>query len=197
MLGAVALAGAALGAEHERHRQLAAGHEVRLRRLVDELIERERDEVDEHDLDDGAEARLRRPDGDPAHRALADRRVAHALAAELVRESGGREIRAALGDVLAEDDHALVVAHRARERCRDRLDERGLDHVAYTRLAAISGSGNGLSRANRTAASTSSPASRSICRAVSSSTSAKRAIGSRLAHSRSASGSRYFSGSPS
>ena len=52
MLGAVALAGTALGAEHERHRQLAAGHEVRLRRLVDELVERERDEVDEHDLDD-------------------------------------------------------------------------------------------------------------------------------------------------
>ena len=51
---AAALARAALRAEDERHPQLAAGHEVRLRRLVDELVERERDEVDEHDLDDGA-----------------------------------------------------------------------------------------------------------------------------------------------
>ena len=47
----LALPGAALGAQHERHRQLAAGHEVRLGRLVDELVERQRDEVDEHDLD--------------------------------------------------------------------------------------------------------------------------------------------------
>ena len=55
MLGAAALAGTALRPQHERHLQLAAGHEVRLRRLVDELVERERHEVDEHDLDHRAQ----------------------------------------------------------------------------------------------------------------------------------------------
>ena len=52
MLRRPAPAGAALRAQHHRHRQLAARHEVRLRRLVDELVERQRDEVDVHDLDD-------------------------------------------------------------------------------------------------------------------------------------------------
>ena len=86
VLRAAALARAALRPQHERHRQLAAGHEVRLRRLVDELVERERDEVDEHDLDDGPQARLRGADRDPADRGLADRRVADALGAELLGE---------------------------------------------------------------------------------------------------------------
>ena len=53
MLRAAALARAALGTEDERHGQLPARHEMHLRRLVDELVERERDEVDEHDLDTG------------------------------------------------------------------------------------------------------------------------------------------------
>ena len=66
VLRRAALARAALGAQHDRHRQLAAGHEVRLRRGVDELVERERDEVDEHDLEHRPHARLRRADRDAA-----------------------------------------------------------------------------------------------------------------------------------
>ena len=132
VLGAVALPGAALSAEHERHRQLPARHEVRLGRLVDQLVERERDEVDEHDLDDGFETRLGRTDRHAADGALADRRVADALAAELLGEPSGDQVRAALGDVLAEHDHSLVLAHRTRERPVDRLDERGLDLLGHS-----------------------------------------------------------------
>ena len=66
VLRAAAVAGAALRAQHERHRQLAAGHEVRLGGPVDELVERQRDEVDEHDLEHRAHARLRRADRDAA-----------------------------------------------------------------------------------------------------------------------------------
>jgi hypothetical protein len=128
MLGAGATAGAALRAEHERHRQLPAGHEVGLRGLVDELIERERDEVDEHDLDHRPQARLGGADRDPARRALADRGVAHAPAPELLREPERRLIRATLGDVLADHDHPLVGAHRLGERPVDGLDERRLGH---------------------------------------------------------------------
>ena len=131
VLGAVALARAALGPEHERHRQLSAGHEVRLGRLVDELIERERDEVDEHDLDHRPQAGLGGADRHTAYRALADRRITYALAAELLRQPGRGQVRAALGDVLAEHDHALVLAHRAREGRGDGLHERGLDRLGH------------------------------------------------------------------
>ena len=102
MLRAAALTGASLRPEHERHLELPAGHEVRLRRLVDELVEREREEVDEHDLDDRTKPRLRCADRDAADRGLADRRVAHALGAELVREARRRSPGTALSHVLAE-----------------------------------------------------------------------------------------------
>ena len=61
---------------------------------------------------------LRRADRDAGDRGLADRRVDHALGAELLGEPGGRGVRPALGDVLAEHEHALVGAHRAGERRR-------------------------------------------------------------------------------
>ena len=64
MLRAAALPGAALRAQHQRHAELAAGHVVRLRGLVHELVEREREEVDEHDLDDRAQPGQRRADAD-------------------------------------------------------------------------------------------------------------------------------------
>ena len=71
-----AAAGPALGPQDHRHRQLAAGHEVGLGRLVDELVQRQRDEVDEHDLHHRAHARLGGADRRAAHGALADRGVA-------------------------------------------------------------------------------------------------------------------------
>jgi hypothetical protein len=126
VLRGAALAGAALGAQHERDGQLAAGHEVRLRRLVDELVEGEGQEVDEHDLDDGAEAGLGGADRDPADRRLADRRVADTLRPELLREPPGGAERPALGDVLAEHEHALVGAHGLGQCRRDCAEVGGL-----------------------------------------------------------------------
>jgi hypothetical protein len=112
VLRAAALARAALRPQHERHRELPAGHEVRLRRLVDELVERERDEVDEHDLDDRAQARLRRPIAIPQIAASLIG-VLRTRSARTPRPARGRAPRAALGDVLAEHEHASVRAHRA------------------------------------------------------------------------------------
>ena len=57
-------------------------------------------------------------------------RVAHALAAELLGQALGGQVGAALGDVLADHDHALVLAHRLRQGAVDRLDVGRLGHVA-------------------------------------------------------------------
>ena len=78
VLRGAAVAGAALRPHDERHGQLAAGHEVRLRGRVRELVEREREEVDVHDLEHGPEPGLGGADRDARDRGLADRRVDHA-----------------------------------------------------------------------------------------------------------------------
>ena len=103
---------------------------MRLGRLVDELVERERHEVHEHDLDDWANAGLRGSDRNAADRGLADRRVADTLGAELLREPGGRTPRPTLRYVLSEDQHPGVGPHRLCERARDRPQIRRLAHVA-------------------------------------------------------------------
>ena len=51
-------------AQDHRHFKLAAGHVVNLRRLVDHLIHRQRDEIAEHDVDDRPHAGHRRADAD-------------------------------------------------------------------------------------------------------------------------------------
>ena len=53
------------------------------------------------------------PTATPQMAASRDRRVQHALGAELVGQPGGRAVGAALGHVLADHEHARVGAHRA------------------------------------------------------------------------------------
>ncbi len=120
MLGARRPARAALRADRQGNGQLSARHVAVLRRLVDDLLERERKEVLVHDLDDRAHARHRRADARADDRHLGDRRVAHALRAELVEEALRDRHRAAhLGDVLAHDENVVVRAQRLAERVAD------------------------------------------------------------------------------
>ena len=63
-------------ADHERHGQLAAGEVVELRRLVEDLVHRDADEVEELDLADGANAGDREPDRVADGAGLAERGVA-------------------------------------------------------------------------------------------------------------------------
>ena len=63
-------AGAALGPHRQRHLDLAARHVAVLRRLVDELLHGERQEVLVHDLDDGAHPLHRRADAGADERHL-------------------------------------------------------------------------------------------------------------------------------
>ncbi len=122
-------AGTALRADRQRHLDLAARHVAVLGRLVDDLLERERQEVLVHDLDDRAHARHRRADARADDRHLGDRRVAHALRAELVEQPLRDAHRAAhLGDVLAHDEDVVVLAHRAGERVADGLAVGDLRH---------------------------------------------------------------------
>ena len=117
VLGSGAPAGAALGADRQRHLELAAAHRPVLRRLVDELLHREGQEVLVHDLDDGAHPLHRGADPRADDRHLRDRRVSDPLRPELVEHPLRDAHRAAhLGDVLAHDEDVVVLAHRARER---------------------------------------------------------------------------------
>src|ERR1700758_1128393 len=204
MLGGGPPAGPALRPEHHGYRQLAAGHEVGLRRLIDELVEGEREEVDEHDLHHRPQAGLGGADGDPAHGALADGGVEHALAAEAISQALGGQIRTSLGHILADHDAPLVGRHRLRQRAVDRLDVGGLGHDAYTRAAACAGVSGSPDCPNSTARSTSASASavsacawRSSIQARSAATDSSWATGSSAAHSASVSALRLASGSPS
>ncbi len=119
------------GADHERHADLLLRQEPVLRRLVDEAVHREGEEVAEHDLDDRSEAAHCRPEGRAGERELGDWRVEDALRAVLVVEAGrSREDASGGGDVLAEQDHALVRGQLFVERITDRGAEGECGHVS-------------------------------------------------------------------
>ena len=95
---------------------------VQLAGDVDELVEGAGDEVGELHLADRPHADDRGADRAADHRLLGDRRVDHAVGPELLLQAGGHLERAAEGaDVLAEQQHALVLAQRHAQRVGDRL----------------------------------------------------------------------------
>ena len=134
----------ALGADRERHLHLATGHRPVLRRLVDELLHGDRQEVLVHDLDDRAHALDRRADTAADDRHLGDRRVAHAAGTELVEQALRHRHRTAhLGDVLAHDEDALVLAKRLAERYRARPRGRSAQASDATAAAYLGSAARG------------------------------------------------------
>ena len=94
---------------HQRHLEVTVRPVVELGRLAHQLVEGGVDEVGELDLRDRAEAGERQPDPDADDGRLGERRVDHALVAELrVQPVGRAEHAAARPDVLAQDQHPLV-----------------------------------------------------------------------------------------
>ena len=84
-------------------------------------VHREREEVAEHDLDDRPQPVHRRAERGAGERELRDGRVEDALRAVLLVQAGRRgEDAAGDGDVLAEEDHALVDGELLVERVADR-----------------------------------------------------------------------------
>ena len=139
MLGGDARGGAVRAAEHDRGFHLAAGHVERLRRRVDDLVDRLHGEVEGHELDDRLEARHRRADAEAGEAVLGDRRVDHALRAELLQQAL-RDLVGALifGDLLAHHEHVLVAPHLLGHGVAQRFAHGHGDHLGAFRQ---SGSG--------------------------------------------------------
>ena len=127
--------------DHERDAEAVA--EVHLRGGVDDGVHAARQEVAELELDDGPHPVERHADGRAGERCLADRRIDHALLAELLLQPGRRAKRAtAAADVLAQHEHAVVVAERRAQSEPDGLDVGdGVAHSANTLAARPPGSG--------------------------------------------------------
>ena len=127
--------------DHERDAE--AVPEVHLRCRVDDRVHAARQEVAELELDDRPHAVERHADRGAGERGLADRRVDHSLLAELLLQPGSRAKGAtAAPDVLAQHEHAVVVAERRAQREPDGLDVGdGVAHSANTLAARPSGSG--------------------------------------------------------
>ena len=125
-------AGAVHGADHQRGHRLAAEHVAELGRLVEDLVEADPHEVDEHQFDDRAEPGGRGARRGADERDLGEMRVEHAVGSELRAEALGDAHRAAPGvlvargtgaarDVLAHHDDARVALHLLAHRFVDRL----------------------------------------------------------------------------
>ena len=110
--------------DHERDALPLPGQEPVLRRLVDQAVHRQGEEVAEHDLQHGALPRDRRAERRARHRQLGDRRVEDALRPVLLVEPGrGREHASGDGDVLAEEDDTVVAGELLVERVANRVSE--------------------------------------------------------------------------
>ena len=100
-------------------------------RLLDDLVHGREDEVGELDLGDRQQAVGGRADGDAGDHRFGERRVDHAVVAELGPQAvGGEEDAALAADVLAQDDDPAVAAHLVAEALADRLDEGPDGHQA-------------------------------------------------------------------
>ena len=148
MLRGGAEPGAVHGADHHRGHGLAAEHVLELGGLVEDLVEADPHEVDEHQFGHRPQPGRGGTHGGADEAALGDRRVQHAVAAEPGHQSLGDAQRAApgivlagrtepAGHVLAHDDDAVVALHLLAEGLVDRL------------TVALLGHGPGLSRRRR------------------------------------------------
>ena len=123
-------------AEDERHAHLLPRQEPVLRRLIDDRVHRERQEVAEHDLDNGTQPVHRRAKCGAGQSELRDGRVEDALWAVLLVEARRRrEDAAGHGDVLAEEDHPLV----ERKLLVERVPDRGAEGDRWHQDASTSG----------------------------------------------------------
>ena len=131
MLRGSAETGAVHGAHDQRRHRLASKHVAELGGLVENLIETNSHEIDEHQLHDRPQPGGGGANGSPHEGRFGDRRIHHAVA-ELVPQSLGdsehpapgihRTIRAAsAGDVLAHYDDGRIALHLLCQRFVDGL----------------------------------------------------------------------------
>ena len=111
-------------ADDERDRELAAGEVVQLRRLVEDLVHGDADEVEELDLAHRPHTRDREADRETDGARFAQRAIAHDVVAVALPQtpcdSEGAAVRA---DVLSEQHHRL--------RPRECFVESAIDRLAH------------------------------------------------------------------
>ena len=144
VLGGDARGGTVRSAEHDRAAHLAARHIERLGRRIDDLVDRLHGEVEGHELDDRLQAGERRADAQAGKAVLGDRRVDHALVAELLQQSL-RDLVGALifGDLLAHHEHILVAPHLLGHGVAQRFAHGHGDHLGAFGNVGIGGSVRG------------------------------------------------------
>ena len=125
MLRGRAARGAQRGSHHQRRFPLAARHVMNLGGLVHHLVHGEPDEIAEHDVDHRTHAGHRGAHGNAGEAGFRNRRVEHALGAELFHQAGEHfERMARFGDVFAQNEDARIAAHLFGQRFADGLRER-------------------------------------------------------------------------
>jgi hypothetical protein len=115
--------------DHQWHLLPAARTEVQLRDLADDLVVRRVDEAVELDLAHRPIATEREADRRTDDPGLGERRVDHAILAEVLLQAVGHAEHAAeLADVLAHDEHLGIVFHGAAQCGVDGLGQDELGH---------------------------------------------------------------------
>src|SRR3954464_2913816 len=116
-------------ADHHLRAVIAPGAIAHLGQLVHDLVVRGPDEVGELDLWYRHQSVQGHAHGTADDAALAERRIDHAIFAELVKKLL-RDAKDAtyFADVLAEQHDAIIAAHLLTERVIDRLDHVHLGH---------------------------------------------------------------------
>src|SRR5947209_6391049 len=108
----------------DRNLKLPAGHVADVGGVVYELIEADERERPAHKLDDRPQAQRGRADAKAGESRLADRRIDHALGAELVEHSLGDLVGAVvLGDFLSHQEYILIALHLLNHRGAESFSE--------------------------------------------------------------------------
>jgi hypothetical protein len=111
-------------AQHRRAGQAAARARAHARGVAGDVVDHRIDEAFELRLGDRLHALRGQADGEAGDRRLVQRRVDHALGAELLLQArGGAEHAAVDADVLAEHDDDGSRAHLVGERLGDGFDQ--------------------------------------------------------------------------
>ena len=140
VLGGDARGGAVRPAEHDRAAHLAARHVKRLGGGIDQLVHRLHGEVEGHELDDRLQAGERRADAQTGKAVFGDRRVDHALVAELLQQSLRHLVGALIfGDLLAHHEHVLVAPHLLGHGVAQRFAHGHGDHLGAFGNVGIGG----------------------------------------------------------
>ena len=125
MLGRHARSGAVRPAEHDGAAHLPARHIKRLRRRIDDLVDRLHGEIPGHEFDDGLQTAESRAHADAREAIFGDGRIDHAPRAEFLQQALADFVRALiLRDLLAHQEHAFVAAHFLRHRVAQRIAHR-------------------------------------------------------------------------